>query len=84
MTCAALAIASLSACASAPPVEVGAVASEPVSALGQDDYSATLDPAYVLRPSDVISITVFREPDSVSSGSRSVPMARLPCRWSVP
>ncbi|SMQ69456.1 polysaccharide export outer membrane protein [Altererythrobacter xiamenensis] len=63
MTCAALAIASLSACANAPPVEVGAVASEPVSALGQDDYSATLDPAYVLRPSDVISITVFREPD---------------------
>lgn len=63
MTCAALAIASLSACASAPPVEVGAVASEPVSALGQDDYSANLDPAYVLRPSDVISITVFREPD---------------------
>lgn len=63
VTCAALAIASLSACASAPPVEVGAVASEPVSVLGQDDYSATLDPAYVLRPSDVISITVFREPD---------------------
>lgn len=61
--CAALALAGLSACASAPPIEVGAAASDPVSALGQDDYSANLDPAYLLRPSDVISITVFREPD---------------------
>ena len=63
ITCAALATASLTACAGNPPVEVGAVANQPVSALGQDDYSATLDPAYLLRPSDVISITVFREPD---------------------
>ena len=60
---AAFAAAVLSACASAPPVEVGAVASEPVSAMGQDGYSATLGPAYKLRPSDVISIAVFREPD---------------------
>lgn len=66
----ALAIAitsSLAACGSAP-VRVGKVDSAPIVADGQASYSANEDTNYILRPSDVVAVTVFREPD-LSVGS---------------
>lgn len=52
----------ISGCSS-PPVRVGAVNSAPVAEYGQSDYSEREAANYMLRPSDVIAITVFREPD---------------------
>lgn len=43
--------------------KVGLVNPATNSALGQDDYSAKESSTYTLRPSDVVSVTVFREPD---------------------
>lgn len=70
----------LAGCGS-PPVRVGLVNSTPVQEYGQSDYSASEQSEYLLRPSDVIAITVFREPDlSVESipvgadGTISLPM----------
>lgn len=53
----------LSGCASSSPTRIGLVDSAPVSAYGQTDYSAVEKANYLLRPSDVVTITVFREPD---------------------
>lgn len=61
----ALAIAlttSLAACGSAP-ARVGKVDSTPIIEDGQGSYSANEDTGYILRPSDVIAVTVFREPE---------------------
>lgn len=55
--------ASLSGCAGSSPTRIGLVDSAPVSAYGQTDYSAVEKTNYLLRPSDVVTITVFREPD---------------------
>ncbi|WP_234007376.1 polysaccharide biosynthesis/export family protein [Novosphingobium aromaticivorans] len=62
-------------------MRVGLVNSTPVQEYGQGDYSASEQSEYLLRPSDVIAITVFREPDlSVESipvgadGTISLPM----------
>lgn len=59
----AIAAASLSSCAGSPPAPVGPVAAAPIDELGQADYSTTVAGSYLLRPSDVLSIIVFREPD---------------------
>lgn len=53
----------LSACASTPAPIIGAAASQPRADLGQEIYSQTRPTIYVLRPSDQISVNVFREPD---------------------
>lgn len=50
-------------CASSPPAKIGLVDATPVAAYGQSDYSASEPSNYLLRPSDVVSVTVFREPD---------------------
>ncbi len=62
--------AGLAACGATPPPAVGPVATAPVQELGQGDYATVSDNAYRLRPSDVISVSVFREPD--------LSVARLP------
>jgi polysaccharide export outer membrane protein len=53
----------LGGCASSAQTKIGIVDSAPVSAYGQSDYSAVEKADYRLRPSDVVTITVFREPD---------------------
>jgi len=53
----------LSGCASTPDPVIGAASTQPVAALGQADYSFARSTTYLLRPSDKISVNVFREPD---------------------
>jgi polysaccharide export outer membrane protein len=53
----------LSGCASTPDPVIGAASIQPVAALGQADYSFARSTSYLLRPSDKISVNVFREPD---------------------
>lgn len=80
-----LAVISLSCliagCASTPDPVIGASATEPVAELGQASYSYKRPDTYALRPSDLISINVFREPDFTLEqlrigveGNVSVPM----------
>ncbi len=54
---------SLSACASTPEPVIGAAASQPRQDLGQAGYQQIRPSTYFLRPSDQISVNVFREPD---------------------
>lgn len=60
--CAAVAL-SLGACASTPEPVIGMAASTPRTDLGQAGYSVQRSDTYLLRPSDQISVNVFREPD---------------------
>lgn len=53
----------LSGCASTPDPIIGPASIEPVAALGQADYRFARGKTYLLRPSDKISVNVFREPD---------------------
>jgi polysaccharide export outer membrane protein len=53
----------LSGCASTPDPVIGPASIEPVPALGQADYRFARAKTYLLRPSDKISVNVFREPD---------------------
>jgi polysaccharide biosynthesis/export protein len=53
----------LSGCASTPEPKIGAAVTQPRSDLGQDGYSVARPDIYLLRPTDKISVTVFREPD---------------------
>lgn len=53
----------LSGCASTPEPIVGAAAMQPRSELGQDIFTPSRSDNYILRPTDRISLTVFREPD---------------------
>ena len=57
------AAASLAGCASTPDPVIGRAASQPVQELGQASYTAARSSTYALRPSDQISVVVFREPD---------------------
>ena len=59
---AALSVA-VTGCGTTPPPAVGPVTAAPVEALGQSDYSPQIDPNYRLHNTDVISVSVFREPD---------------------
>lgn len=61
-TCA-LAALSLAACASSPEPIVGPAVSAPRADLGQAGYRVTRSNTYLIRPSDEISVNVFREPD---------------------
>ncbi|MCU0949216.1 MAG: polysaccharide export protein [Porphyrobacter sp.] len=62
-TLGALTAMALSGCASTPEPMIGAAASQPDSSLGQAAYSVARPSTYLLRPTDKISVTVFREPD---------------------
>lgn len=53
----------VTACASTPAPIIGAAASQPRNDLGQGLYAQTRPATYALRPSDQISVNVFREPD---------------------
>lgn len=78
--CAALSLV-LASCAAAPPATVGKVPNQVNAELGQTGFAARLGDSYVLHPSDVVSIKVFREAelslDSVvisADGQVSVPL----------
>jgi len=58
-----LALAGLSACASTPEPVIGPVVSTPRADLGQQGYDNEVADGYLLRPADVVSVNVFREPD---------------------
>lgn len=53
----------LSGCASTPEPNIGLAATQPINELGQAGYSVKRPETYLLRPTDKISVTVFREPD---------------------
>ena len=53
----------LSGCASTPEPLIGASVTQPRSDLGQGDFTFARPEFYLLRPTDKISVTVFREPD---------------------
>lgn len=56
-------LALLAGCASSPEPVVGASVVEPREDLGQSGYSYSRSKVYLLRPSDTVSVNVFREPD---------------------
>ena len=58
-----LAAMALAGCASTPPVQAGHAVAEPMEELGQSGYMPDMAVDYALRPADVLSVTVFREPD---------------------
>lgn len=58
-----LAAMALAGCASTPEPIIGASVVQPRSDLGQDGYSFARPDIYQLRPTDKISVSVFREPD---------------------
>lgn len=71
----------LAGCTVQEPISPGLVQPAPIVALGQDEYAAELRDGYVIRPSDRLSVTVFREaelslPDVLVSaeGRISVPL----------
>jgi polysaccharide export outer membrane protein len=53
----------LAGCASTPEPVIGPTAVNPIPELGHDGYSHERPTSYLLRPSDKISVVVFREPD---------------------
>lgn len=59
----AAAMVALSACASTPEPIIGASVTQPIAEYGQANYSHVRPDTYLLRPSDQIAVTVFREPD---------------------
>ncbi len=56
-------LAVLAGCASSPEPRIGVAASQPRADLGQDAFNFARPTTYLLRPSDQISVNVFREPD---------------------
>lgn len=54
--------AAISACASGPAVQPGRVSAAPVAEMNQDRFAVN-GGDYILRPNDLVSVTVFREPD---------------------
>lgn len=76
-----LLLLTLSACGGAPAAQSGLVTSQPILAPGDADFTPSVDANYILRPSDVLKISVFREAelsqDSVvvaANGEISVPL----------
>ncbi len=53
----------LAGCTSTPDPIIGTAVSQPRVDLGQEQYSQQRPATYALRPSDQISVNVFREPD---------------------
>lgn len=58
-----LASVALAGCASTPEPIIGAASTQARADLGQTGYTYTRATTYMLRPSDKISVNVFREPD---------------------
>lgn len=58
-----LASVALAGCASTPEPIIGPASTQARTDLGQAGYSYTRATTYMLRPSDKISVNVFREPD---------------------
>ncbi len=58
----------LPSCANRPVFVAGPAAMEPSPELGQAGYSVVVEPGYILRPTDVVSVNVFRE-QGLSVGS---------------
>lgn len=58
-----LASLGLAGCASTPEPRIGASVTAPEADLGQSDYTQARPTSYNLRPSDQISVAVFREPE---------------------
>lgn len=58
-----IAAISLVGCASTPEPVIGASVVQPQAELGQSSYTYKRPTTYLLRPSDKISVNVFREPD---------------------
>lgn len=58
-----LSAAGLAGCASTPEPRIGASVTQPRSDLGQDGYTYARPDFYLLRATDKLSVTVFREPD---------------------
>ncbi|MEL7189578.1 MAG: polysaccharide biosynthesis/export family protein [Pseudomonadota bacterium] len=56
-------VATLAGCASTPEPLVGAAVTQPRADLGQVSFSFARSTFYLMRPSDKISVNVFREPD---------------------
>ncbi len=56
------AAALLAGCSPTPPPVIGLASTQPVAAAGQSDYSVDIQSDYLLRPADVVSVIVFREP----------------------
>ncbi len=76
----------LAGCASTPEPVIGAAASTPRADLGQANYSQARATTYMLRPSDKISVNVFREPDlSIENVRLGVDgLVSLPMLGSIP
>lgn len=53
----------ISACGTMPPPAVGPTATLPTPDMGQEAYETEADPIYRLRPADMISVLVYREPE---------------------
>lgn len=73
----ALAAMTVGGCASTPRPVIGAAAIEPRGELGQGGYSYARSATYFLRPTDRISVSVFREPEL------SVPELRIGVEGNV-
>ena len=58
-----IAACALSGCASTPDPVIGYASSQPNAELGQEKFSVARSTVYLLRPSDKITVNVFREPD---------------------
>ncbi|MEM7780761.1 MAG: polysaccharide biosynthesis/export family protein [Pseudomonadota bacterium] len=76
----------LAGCSSTPEPILGPAASQPRLDLGQEGYSQAPAATYALRPSDRITVTVFREPDlSVEDVRLGVDgLVSLPMLGSIP
>jgi polysaccharide export outer membrane protein len=76
----------LGACGSTPEPVIGAASIQPRVELGQEGYSHLRATTYKLRPSDQISVNVFREPDlSIENVRLGVDgLVSLPLLGSVP
>ena len=56
-------LVALGGCSSTPEPRIGAAVTQPSAELGQADFSFARPVTYILRPSDKISVRVFREPE---------------------
>jgi polysaccharide export outer membrane protein len=65
-----MAALALAGCASTPEPRIGASVTQPASELGQDGYTFRRPDVYLLRPTDRISVNVFREPELSIEGVR--------------
>ena len=59
----AVALVGAGGCVRSPTITPGVVVAQPIPVLGQQGYTMYASDTYELRPLDVISISVFREPD---------------------